>query len=184
MLLFCVNSAYSIPLRITIDENCNGSFSLNGGAAIGLLCNKDSIDPLNGMSVPTFALTGDTVRGDLVLLEPGSSVASDLIRFEVGILRFYSERPEAGATPPFDASDVGVPTDRQATVVTFNEVGGEGNNGFTYTPGPNDPGFIQGFDTTYVIISDVPEPASISLLACGVSILGFITWRQRRKQSA
>jgi len=43
-----------------------------------------------------------------------------------------------------------------------------------YTPGPNDPGYVNGFAVTYYINSTVPEPSSLALLALGLLPAGLL----------
>jgi hypothetical protein len=64
------------------------------------------------------------------------------------------------------------------------EVGNEINNGATYTPTANQPGFVPGFSVTYHFISDstgVPELASITLLGFRLAALLIA---KRKKHSA
>jgi hypothetical protein len=57
----------------------------------------------------------------------------------------------------------------------------EGANGFTYTPTAGQPGFVAGaaVPVTYLIRSDIPEPATVTLLGIGLAGLGFARRRKR-----
>jgi hypothetical protein len=151
-----------------------------------VIFNEDGIGTLDGQPIPFTigqdvgpgglpnallyqlpALANWTV-GDLELQEPsGSGGGSDLIRFNPnGVLVFYSDT-EAGE-PPDSLADIGLPTQRYTNNLTRTELGDEGANGILYVPteGSN-PGFIGGLQVEYNITSDVPEPATLSLLALG-----------------
>jgi hypothetical protein len=168
------------PVTITLDENCNGTLDFGTGNVQALPC---SLLPDPGPGGLPLALTynllgGNPIAGDLILLEPGGSTApitSDVIRFNAGqnggTAVFYSDIPNPGDS---DLADTGFPNAFYTNVLTVTEVGPEGNNGFTYTPGANEPGFVPGFTVTYVLRSDVtgiPEPASAGLILAGAGIL-------------
>jgi hypothetical protein len=175
---------------ITVDENGVGSLLFPGGTSIpthGVL----APDPGPGglPSVLTYNLLGPPglVAGDLLLIEPGSNLIEDVIRFNPAgtggnpaypaSLVFYSDNiggaDSLGDTPS-------PPTAFYANTLVLPEVGSEDHvNGATYTPTANQPGFIPGFNVTYDITSDVPEPGSLALLATGgLPLLGFL---RRRK---
>ncbi len=192
------------PVVFTINENCVGTFSVpnptnptlpplsTGTVPCGL-----GQDPLPGgritviydLFAPPLEQVGFLITpGDLVLTEPGTGAISDIIRFlppPAGLdgggisafLVFYSDNLDG-----VDAlADVGIPPLSPFTNVFMPEIGPEGNNGITYTPLPGQPGFLSvpGF-ATYIIHSDVPEPATLALLGIGLAGLGFS--RRRRKQ--
>jgi hypothetical protein len=172
----------SAQLFVQVDENCNGFFTLNGGPPTPLRCERlpDPTLPA-GPLVPTFFLPGANavVAGDLVLIEtPALEVVSDLIRFlpNPNRLLFYSDLSEPGEVPGL--SDVGLPPNRLPNLLFAGEEGPEGTNGFLYVPLAGQPGFLPNWQ--YGIISDIPEPAAVTLLALGsLGLLGY-AWRRKR----
>jgi hypothetical protein len=163
----------------TIDENGPALLSNPAGYSNG----RYQTDPASGMVGWYYPLAGTpTAAGDVLLLEPQPSTGtqSDLLRFDgQGGVYFFSDQ-EPGGTP--DKADVpAIP--QPFNPVVINEVGTEANNGAFYTPGPGQP----GYDTSgvlpgiqYNIISDVPEPASATLLLAGAGLWLFNAARRRR----
>lgn len=178
-LMPSVTRAQNNPL-ITVDENGTGTLVFPGG---GTFVSPGVLAPDPGPGGLPLALTYNLlgppglVAGDLVILEPGNSITSDIIRFNPAgtgaqaypaSLVFYSDNVDGA-----DAlADTGFPPTLYANSLAVTEVGPEGNNGFTYTPSASQPGFIPGFGVTYHIISDVPEPgvAVVTMLIGGVMI--------------
>jgi hypothetical protein len=120
------------------------------------------------------------VAGDVLVTEPGGGVG-DIIRFNTtsfvpgsaGEMVFYS------ALGGGMLADTGFPTANYANQATATEVGGI----ITYTPTAGQPGFVAGasLPVEYVLISDVPEPASLTMLGIGAAALAGYVWRKRRQ---
>jgi hypothetical protein len=159
--------------------------------------------------VLAYSLPEPVVSGTVSFGEPGSTAPSDWLRFtnSTGVINggstgtttlmlFYSDI-EAGDTNP---ADVGPPLNLGGNTfacpasplapICFTTEGStgstEGNNGFDYRPG--------GVACTatgscannqYVGISDVtaaPEPASLALLASGLSAMALLRRRRSGRQ--
>jgi len=169
----------------TFDEN--GNISMNGGPDPVPVPYTVAPDPSGGVAanVLIYTLPFQVTPGDVALLEPGqpSSAPSDIVRFftpstaNFSYIIFYSDI-EAGE-PNTDLADSGLPVSPNAFPIP--EVGPEGNNGATWNPVPGQPGSAPtGVNIQYNIISDVPEPGSLALLAGGIGILlGMNRFRQR-----
>ena len=92
---------------------------------------------------------------------------------------FYSDNVDG-----FDApADTGAPPNPLfPNQVHLVEVPNEGGvEAVLYTPGPGQPGFDPSLPpgSTYNFISDVPEPASATLLLAGFGILGLRFMRRK-----
>jgi hypothetical protein len=179
-----------IPILITVDEDGNGTI-LSGGVIFptrGVLMR----DPGPGglAAVLTYDLLGPPalVAGDVLLQDGVGGPFLDVVRFNPrgtggnpnypASLLFYSDNLDG-----FDnlGDTTGPPTQLYPNVRIIPEVGLEGNfDGAIYTPGPNDPGFVPGFQVTYVLISDTPEPASLTLFGIGAVTAAVVAWRRRR----
>lgn len=185
-------SAQQVQTRtITIDENGHGT--ITGGDGVVTLSFSLAADPGPGglASVLTYALPSGTtvVPGDVFLqdLINDHLLTLDVIRFNQpvgttalpGSIAFYSDNVDG-----FDAlaDTSGPPGAFYTNTVTMPELGPEeGPNGAIYTPTANQPGFISGFLTTYVFISDsaVPEPATWAMMLVGFGAIG-LAFRRRR----
>jgi hypothetical protein len=136
---------------------------------------------LNGELVMT-----ESVSSPSPIINPLLTTLSDVVRFNTpgpSTLTFYSD-----TTPPVDSiADTGFPP-LSSPVVSFPEVGPEGNNGLIYTPMIGQPGFSldPAFAITYDLVSDgtVPLPAALPLFATGLGALGLLGWRRKRKAQA
>ena len=141
-----------------------------------------SPDPTGGIAgnVMTYNLLGppSLQTGDVSLsdLDGGDS---DIIRFYQdtngnSFLLFYSDIDLV----PKDLADTGLP---HSFFSPFKAVGDEVLGGNLYTPGAGDPGYVAGFDVTYRLISDVPEPSSLMLLGSGLASACGLLRRKLRK---
>jgi hypothetical protein len=175
---------FAQAITYTVDENENGTLGLLG-AVIPLPVSLTQDPGPGGLAgALTYSLAAPSlVVGDVTLAEPGGSL-SDLVRFNPtpngGSLVFYSD------VPPVDAlADIGLPTANYTNLVRLVESGPEGlNNGLIYTPTAGMPGFVTGFQATYVLQSDVvPEPASIVLGGISVSVGMVYAWVGRRRRA-
>lgn len=166
---------------ITVDENGHGFIQtpFGGAATTGTL--QPDPGPGGLPAALTYNLLGppSLVAGDVPILDPGGLTLSDDIRFNAagtgGVsaypasLVFYSDNSHGVNS----LADTGFPTAPYTNVVFETEVISGGTSGLTYTPGPNDPGYVAGFNVTYNITSDttVPEPASASLILAAAGLL-------------
>ena len=171
---------------ITVNEAGNGSILFPGSSSASLP-GVLAADPGPGglASALTYNLLGPPglIAGDVILTDP-STAQSDLIRFNpanadtgyAASLVFYSI---AGGS---FLADTGLPSGRYTNLLTFAEVTlPSGAIGLQYTPTSTQPGFVPGFAVSYDIISDVPEPGSLSFtVTAGVLLLAGRRWLDRR----
>jgi hypothetical protein len=179
-------SAASIFI-LKFDENGNGSISINGAPAVALH-GVMMADPLEGGMSLTYMLPVTVANGDVGVVEPNSAFGtlSDMLRFTdansnlTGItadrMIYYSELDpsQVQGGPGTDLADR-VFQVRSSNVTTVREVGPEGNNSFQY-------GSVVGGNPVYIGISDVPEPATMTLFGAGV--LGMAGYALRRCKNA
>ena len=165
-------TASAVVPVITFDENGNGT-SYDGTS---LPWNIGSDGGPGGMANAFYYQNGPHLVGDLLIQEIIGGPLSDVVRFGPdGTIFFYSEVPEQGESQ--DKADIGLPSAYYTNQYQVTEVGLEGYNWVDYTPSANQPRFVASVpDLTYHIISDVPEPATLSLLALG----GLLALRRRR----
>ena len=179
--------AQGFSVTIQVDENGNGTLSNTGGFNGPLQFGLANDPGPGGLSnVLTYDLSNPPglTAGDVFITEPDlSNVVGDVIRFnptqvifgDTGTLLFYSAN--------FDGIDsladtISPPGSNYPNTVTISEINGTG----TYTPTVGQPGYVSGAagPVTYLFVSDVPEPASMALLATGLVALA---WRRRHKLS-
>jgi hypothetical protein len=165
----------SVAAFLTIDELGNGNIN---GTPINY---SMDLDPGPGGLTTLCYHTGITwwTQGDLLLTEPGGG-DSDLIRFGAnGNLYFYSEADpgESG-----DLADVGLPTAFNSNFITREETyGSEGYNWYDHSPVWGSPLCEPGYGAYYHIISDVPEPTTLTLLCGAILGIGGVAMLRRKK---
>ena len=182
-VLLIIPCAYGQGFTLQIDENGNGL--LNGGNHPGFLQN----DPGPGglANALTYTTPAGLVVGDLLIHEPGGG-ESDLVRWNNNAtLVFYSDLPEEGEIA--DLADIGLPGGAYPNGISVTETGlfgnpysEEGPNGYVYIPTAGQPGYDPsnpGNQPTYTIISDIPEPGTVTLL--GLSVVGLLAVIRRRR---
>jgi hypothetical protein len=182
-LIFATTTLVSSAQILTFDENGHSSF---GGAALPFVVGPD---PTGGVAanVLIYTLPFVVTPGDVALIENTNSTSlnlSDVVRFVTPAgapnnseMIFYSDI-ESGE-PNTDLADSGLPQTPNPFYIF--ETGPEGNNGAVWTPGAGAPGFPAfGGTIQYNIISDVPEPGTLTLAAIGG---GLVLAALRRRQN-
>lgn len=179
MKVLCVTSLISLAVvatapcqtQVTVDEFGNGTLN---GAPLSVI----GVHPLE------YVLPLAATPGDVVLNEPGSGVASDVIDFDGnGHLWFYSDLD--GPDSLADTSLVTILTHLQANTVYVAETGLGGqpydeelNNGAYWNPTAGQPGYDVS-NPQYTFISEVPEPSSVVLLVSSIGFLGLLGRKPR-----
>jgi hypothetical protein len=165
------------PASVSVDENGAGFWFPPAGGLINLPFNLGADPGPGGLpQVLIYHLPPgtQTIQGDVRLHDPleAGNPFLDVIRFNGdGTLIFYSDNIDG-----FDAlGDTPSPPSAfyAANLVDGTEFGPEGGlQGADYVPAPGQPGFDPtGQIQIYHLISDVPEPASISLAGLGAMLL-------------
>ncbi len=167
-------TAFSQNLLISVDEW--GVGYANGTP----LKSQIAPDPFSGIATVSYSLPFPAVPGDVQLIE-ADGTTSDLLRFD-GNSRLFFFSDWSPGDPPDAPADAGIPAPVAGLLtVSLFETGTEGvldgywgyNPGFT-GPGGNSAGAVYDF------ISDVPEPGPLTLMACGLAILGVVQRRRRQ----
>lgn len=134
------------------------------------------IDISEAMTQPIL-LPMNVVPGNVVLLEPGSSVTNPRLQDLSDIVTFYTQGSNSYAVMMSDKEGLTL-SPLSGNVVIFSEVpSAQGGDGLTYVAGNN----------TYKIQSDspdesdVPEPLTMTSLATG--LVGLLVYGRRRQQT-
>jgi len=163
----------------TFDELGSGLF--NSPSVAGYSTGFRSVEPFSGINILTYNLGYPGTIGDVFLIESvaGGTNYSDLIRFDgQGHLYFFSDL-EPGEVPSNWSDVLQLPPPLPGYAPNLIENGPEGNNFATWKPLPGEAGsdpIVPGI--TYVFISDVPEPTTVTLAAAGTAAL--LALRRRR----
>jgi hypothetical protein len=173
-LVYATTTLSSLAQVITFDENGRGNFA---GTALPFAVGPD---PTGGIAanVLIYTLPFAVTPGDIGLIENTNTTSlnlSDVVRFFTPTtgnnseMIFYSDF-EATDPTPRDLADSGLPQSPNAFLIF--ETGPEGNNGAVWNPAPGQPGSMpSGGTLQYNIISDVPEPGTLTLAGLGGGLL-------------
>jgi hypothetical protein len=183
-LLYATTTLTSLAQVITFDENGHGSF---GATALPFAVGPDPTGGVFPGNVLIYSLPFVVTPGDIGLIENTNTTSlnlSDVVRFVTpsgannSEMIFYSDFE--ATDPTRDLADSGLPQSPNALLIT--ETGPEGNNGAVWNPAPGQPGSAStGVTIQYNIISDVPEPGTLTLAACGGGLLLAALRRRQNK---
>jgi hypothetical protein len=154
--------------------------ALLSGPIVGYSNGSHQVDPISGILGWYYPLGGPFYQpGDVLMLEPGTSEVSDLLRFDGSGVFFFSEL-EPGE---LNAEPADVPMIPPAINPVFlYETGPEGNNGAYYLPDVGQPGFgdpeMFPGGMSYTIVSDIPEPTTFAL--AGLAAAALMISRRRK----
>jgi hypothetical protein len=164
---------------ITVDEDGHSLVTgIPGITSLGFALAPDP-GPGGAARALTYILPFTTVIGDVTFVsasDPGILFGGDVVRFNGQTLVFYSDIVPGDVAESL-ADIAAPPGSLYANVATATEIGPEGNNRAFYTPTANQPGFhlfADGTTVSYVLISDVPDPNPVLLIAMGVGILCIV----------
>jgi hypothetical protein len=189
--VFLLNGVQARPDIIgTVDENGNGtSFNTSTGVTATFTGQNgvDPFDPANGLKPLIYDIgNASFVNGDLLVIDPGSGMISDIDRFFSNtatgrdLLIIYSQINTSGGNA---LADVGIPGTLQTNTLSLTETGPAGgpNGIFNYKPTSSQPGYfaippsLGSGNVVYNLNSDtasvVPEPGSIMLLGAGLAVV-------------
>jgi hypothetical protein len=159
------------------------------------------VNPANGNDINNIVLGGLGICNPVVTVcdanTPGNSGIDDELNPRSDAAIWVAINDVTGARigtrllfcsdPASDAGDGAIPgctdglwANNIAFIIEPRAVGGIET--IPYTPGANQPGFWPGNDTTYNLISDVPEPSSFMLIGTSLfgALSGFCVRRRRR----
>ena len=138
-----------------------------------------AVEPNSGLATLRYDLPFAGVAGDVVLQESVGGPYSDVLRFDGQFhVYFFSDKGD-GSDSYADQS--GLPPNLiTPNVGPFLEQGVEGGLQYLYyMPNAGDPGFKAAAPgTIYYIISDVPEPGTVTLAGLGALLLAMRFRRQ------
>jgi len=191
-------SAVIDPFQFTFNEAGPGSSYISTATTGTTPATIIASPPGSGLGL-IYALPQAVVAGFVTFTEPAASGGgmsevlwfTDAAGHTSGITDAATARmiyySDLTVGEPILAADVGFPTMPAGSTIFADgpEVGSEGNNGFTYSPGGPYPG-----NNVYIATSDftptsvVPEPATLALFGAGLLALGLIGRRRKRPAQA
>jgi hypothetical protein len=175
----------------TLDESGNGFFQVAGTGPIPLfilsLPGTVAQDPFSGLSTLRYNVPATTSAGDLLIYDDAAQTSlSDIIRFDGQGHLFFFSKLQPGETPQLaDIAQLPAPLTQFPTVSMTETNVGFGGLGVGYFP--PDSTFLPGSDANpkeFLIISEVPEPATAFLLLLGAGLFLVRQLRLRSSSSA